>query len=404
MRGQEKRLAAMTSLHVGGAAGEIVTAHSRDDIVAALRSTTGRAPGELLVLGGGSNVVISDAGFPGTVLRIDGGELHAIATPEADAYDFVVDAGVDWDALVAETVRLGCTGLEMLSGIPGRVGAAPMQNINAYGQQVCAVITSVEAVDRTTLAVDEIPEQECGFAFRTSRFKEEWADRYVVTRIRCRLPKQSASSPAPSTYADIVRFFESGGSPTDVTDRRRAVLTVRGRKSMLLDPADPNARSVGSFFIAPLVPVALGDDLERRFDAIGLRVKYPEGRDASLPEGYRRIPAAHVLRASGFNRSDSWGPVALSDKHVLALVARDGATAEDIWMVSNFIRARRGGMHGRAARLRAPVHRRVSALRTGTLRSPLPLRARGRGRARLDGESSLKRSCQAGEGRYRKKR
>ena len=340
MRGHEQRLAAMTSLRVGGVAREIVTAWSRDDLLSALGAVKQRDANRLLVLGGGSNVVISDAGFDGTVLRIDGGELRAVRTPDGDAYDFAVDAGVDWDTFVAETVRLGCSGLEMLSGIPGRVGAAPMQNINAYGQQVCEVITSVEVVERSTLTVHEVPESDCGFAFRTSRFKEDWAGRFVVSRLQCRLPVQVASPPRPSTYADIVRFFESGGSPVDVADRRRAVLTVRGHKSMLLNPLDPNARSAGSFFIAPLVPEPLADELEQRLDTIGLRVRYLEGRDASLPNGWRRIPAAHVLRASGFNRSDSWGSVVLSDKHVLALVTREGATADDVWMVGNYIRDR----------------------------------------------------------------
>ena len=326
------RLAELTTLRVGGSARDLVTAGTRDEIIDALRV----AP-DLFVLGDGSNIVVSERGLDTTVLHLDGGDIVATPVLGGDAYDFVIDAGVAWDAFVAETVRLGCTGVELLSGIPGRAGAAPIQNINAYGQQMRSTVRAVEVVERSTLEVREIPEAECGFGFRQSHFKGKWAGRYVVTRLRCRLATQLAEPPMVSTYADVVRHFESGGSPTDVVHRRAAVLQVRGAKSMLADTSDPNVRSAGSFFINPRVPAALADELEARFDAIGLRVNYP---DNATPAGERRIPAAHVLRASGFNRGDSWGPVALSEKHVLALVTRPGATADDVWLVANFLRDR----------------------------------------------------------------
>ncbi|MEA2704150.1 MAG: UDP-MurNAc hydroxylase [Actinomycetota bacterium] len=334
-------LAGLTSLRVGGPAGRLRKAANRAEIVAALRDIPERDAASLLVLGGGTNVVISDEGFPGTVLVIEGGDVESRPVGDAEV-EFVVDAGVDWDGFVAQAVGAGCRGVEMLSGIPGRVGAAPLQNIAAYGQQVCDVIEAVGVIDRETLEERELGVDECGFGFRTSRFKREWRDRFVVTHVRFRLPLAAASPAEPSTYVDVERYFERTGlPPTDITARRRAVLEIRRSKSMVLDPADPMTRSVGSFFVNPEVPVELARALTERFRTMGLRVQYLEGRSKVTPDGSRqRIPAAHLLRFSGFRPGDRWGPVGLSERHVLALVTYDGATASDVWQVANFLRER----------------------------------------------------------------
>jgi UDP-N-acetylmuramate dehydrogenase len=329
-----------TTLGVGGPAGRIVTVGSRAALLEALAALDGpdaRAAAALLVLGEGSNVVVSDAGFGGTVLLLDGGDV-AVGEPGAGTVGLVADAGVHWDTFVQATIEAGCCGVELLSGIPGRVGAAPIQNIAAYGQQVCDVIEAVEVVDRATLALQELPAAECGFGFRASHFKGEWRDKYVVSRVRFRLPRAADAPPPASTYVDLVKHFErTGGDPTHVEERRDAVLQARRSKSMVLDPADPLTSSVGSFFINPTVPLALAEDLAARFQSAGLPVQYLEGRDRS-PTAVRRVPAALLLRSAGFHPGDRWGRVQLSDRHVLAVVTTPGATATDVWNVGNAVR------------------------------------------------------------------
>ena len=328
-------LSAFTSLRVGGPAGRIERVDAGESLAAALARIPEREPGKLLLLGGGTNVVISDSGFPETVLLLSGGNIEVSGT-SAEAVELAVDAGIVWDDLVAKTVELGATGLEMMSGIPGLVGAAPVQNIGAYGQQVCDVITAVDVIDRESLAGQTFTATECAFGFRTSAFKTAWRDRFVIARVHVRVPMGPAAR--PSTYVDIEKYFErNGGDPIAVADRRRAVIATRRTKSMVIDPADPNAQSAGSFFVNPTVPVELARALADQFRTAGMRVQYLEGLDDG-PVDVQRIPAAHLLRYSGFHPGDRWGRVQLSDKHVLAIVTREGATATDVWMVANHIR------------------------------------------------------------------
>ena len=330
-------LSAMTSLRVGGPAGRIERVGDGESIAAALARIPERDPSSLLLLGGGTNVVISDTGFPETVLFIAGGGIESAGT-RADVLELAVDAGVPWDELVARAVETGATGLEMMSGIPGLVGAAPVQNIGAYGQQVCDVITAVDVIDRLTLEAHTVLATECGFGFRTSRFKTDWRDRYVIARVHFAIPLADTAPPRPSTYVDIEKYFErNGGDPTNVADRRRAVIATRRTKSMVIDPADPNAQSAGSFFVNPTVPVELARALADQFRTAGMRVHYLEGLDDG-PVDDQRIPAAHLLRYSGFHPGDRWGRVHLSEKHVLAIVTEAGASATDVWMVANHIR------------------------------------------------------------------
>lgn len=334
-------LAPFTTLGVGGPATRYFDIRRREEIVAAF-AVAGLRKEPLTILGGGSNVVISDEGLPGTTVRIVGGSMGLRRIGD-DALEWTVDAGVAWDDFVLTTVEAGATGVELLSGIPGTVGAAPVQNIAAYGQQVCDVITAVGVFDRESARTGEVGPEHCGFGFRTSRFKDgDWAGRAGITHVRIRLPRATTTPPPPSTYGDLARWFETrGADPTDVAERRRATLAVRAAKSMVIDPADPMTRSVGSFFVNPEVPASLADDLIERFASAGLDVQYLEGRRAADPDAStRRIPAALLLRASGFRAGDSWGPVQLSDNHVLAIVARHGATADDVWQLSWLIRNR----------------------------------------------------------------
>lgn len=353
------RFADHTSLGVGGPAGRVVHATGPADVASALRDVRDRGTDALLVFGGGTNVLVSDHGFDGTVMVMNGGSVEAATSRDANHVDFIVDAGMDWDRFVVDTISAGCGGLELTSGIPGTVGAAPMQNIAAYGQQVCDAITSVGVVERATLEGNEISAADCHFGYRTSRFKGEWRDRFVITHVRFRLPVADADTIQASTYGDIVKHFrDTGEDPADVSARRRAVLAVRAAKSMVLDPADPMARSAGSFFMNPEVSDALAQDLAGRFQAAGVGVQYLEGyaerrRDLSpgtvgdaephatgAAPGRRRIPAALLLRASGFHPGDRWNTVQLSDRHVLAVVSRPGASATDVWMVGHHVRHR----------------------------------------------------------------
>jgi UDP-N-acetylmuramate dehydrogenase len=328
----------LTSLRVGGPIGRLERVTDAEALVGALQRVDDRDPSHLLVLGGGTNVIVSDDGFPGTVVVVSGG--HIASDAHSDHVDFTADAGVDWDHFVQATLDAGCSGAEMMSGIPGTVGAAPMQNIAAYGQQVADIITAVEVIDRASLARRWIAAEACDFRFRSSRFKDAWPDIPVTARVRFRLPTAQSSEVLPSTYIDVVKYFErTGESPVDLHARRRAVLTSRGTKSMLLDDSDPLARSVGSFFVNPTVPVALAEQLADRYRTRDLRVNYLESRSEQR-EGMRRVPAAHVMRAAGFRPGDSWGPVRLSDKHLLALVACDGATATDVWRIGHYLRER----------------------------------------------------------------
>lgn len=350
-----------TSLGVGGPAGRVLRAVGPADITGTLSKLPDRGTDALLIFGGGTNALVSDDGFDAMVLVVNGGSVETVPSGDPSSVDFVVDSGVGWDQFVVETITAGCSGLELTSGIPGTVGAAPIQNIAAYGQQVCDAITSVGVVERTTLKLDEVSADDCRFGYRTSRFKGEWRDRFVITHVRFRLAIAGSRSLAPSTYGDIVKHFQrTGDDPADVAARRRAVLAVRASKSMLADPDDPMARSAGSFFMNPEVPDALAHDLARRFQAAGLQVQYLEGQadrrtgpgpaHNATPTGSgeptspvaqrRRVPAAHLLRASGFHPGDRWGLVQLSDRHVLALVTRPGATATDVWMVGHHIRHR----------------------------------------------------------------
>jgi UDP-N-acetylmuramate dehydrogenase len=321
-------------MRVGGPLPRLVTASKSAEIHDFVSTIGAEGP---LIIGGGSNIIVSDEGYPGPVLRMSGGSL-AIERPASGPYRFIVDAGVEWDELVRQSIREGCTGLELMSGIPGRVGAAPIQNIAAYGQQVSDVIAWVDTVSWEGAHL-RLRAEECDFGFRTSRFKGDLLGVGVVTSVCFEVPRALDARPEPSTYIDIERYFSEGGDPADIVQRREAVLAARRRKSMLLDRDDPLSRSVGSFFVNPRVPNDLADAMAEEFGTAGLRVDYLDPRHRH-GDGTRRVPAAHLLRHAGFNPGDSWGPVKLSDKHLLAVVANEGATATDVWMLGCYLRSR----------------------------------------------------------------
>jgi UDP-N-acetylmuramate dehydrogenase len=306
-------LAPFTTLGLGGPAGRLITAYDEAEVVAAVRAA-GRSA---LVLGGGSNLVLPDEGIDGTVVRIASSGVRV--EPVGDGVLIEAAAGEDWDALVARCVSQRLVGVEALAGIPGLVGATPVQNVGAYGQDVSQTIVSVRAYDRA--ADDVVTVSDCGFVYRWSRFKAE-PDRWVVLAVTYRLTDESLGREI--RYPELARALGAEvGARVPLDDVRDAVLRLRRSKGMVLDPADPDTRSAGSFFTNPLLPV----------EAV------PTGAP-SYPDldGRAKVPAAWLIEQAGFTKGAFDGPVGISTKHTLALVNRGGGTTADLLRVARAVR------------------------------------------------------------------
>jgi len=308
-------LAPYTTLGLGGKARYFVECDSEAEVRAALSfAAERRLPA--YILGGGSNVVFLDSGFPGLILRITigGMELRDGPSPEVRA-----GAGVDWDTLVQSVVQRGWTGVECLSGIPGTVGGTPIQNVGAYGQDVSGVIADVTAFDTANGVTVTIPAAECGFAYRASRFKGSDAGRFVVCAVRFRLQK----GPPTTAYAEVASALaREGVTHPSVADVRAAVLAVRRRKAMVIDASDPDTRSVGSFFTNPVLSAGDAESVAVRAGAAP--PVFPQAG------GQVKVPAAWLIERAGYVKGTREGAVGLSSKHTLAIVTRDGATAADV--------------------------------------------------------------------------
>jgi UDP-N-acetylmuramate dehydrogenase len=307
-------LAPLTTLEVGGPARFFCRCPDDQSLKAALAWAAAReAP--VFVLGGGSNVLIADRGFEGLVVQpnASGVEIESKGTRARVR----AAAGQVWDELVAQTVAAGLAGIEALSGIPGRCGAAPIQNIGAYGQELARALHAVEAVDRTSLESVVLDAKSCGFGYRTSRFKRADRGRFVITAVVLELPKAATGRVA---YPELVQWLglADAQEPVTLTAIREAVLAVRRTKSMVLDPADPNRRSVGSFFLNPIVSPELADRIARK--TVVTMPRYP------APDGVK-LSAAWLIEQAGFVRGSGVGAVGLSSRHTLAIVNRGAATA-----------------------------------------------------------------------------
>jgi UDP-N-acetylmuramate dehydrogenase len=316
------------TLGVGGAARFFVEARTEADVLQALEWARRRGL-PCRVLGGGSNLVVADEGVDGLVVQA---MLRGRVMRESQgAIELTAAAGEPWDDLVALTVGRGWAGLECLSGIPGLVGATPIQNVGAYGQDVSETITAVRALDRRDQHVVTLGTPECGFAYRDSRFKSQEPDRYVVLAVTYWL--RPGGAPAVR-YAELPRHLEARGirSPS-LADVRDVVLTIRRGKSMVLDDADENRRSCGSFFVNPVVSA---EDLAR-VEGLGSDPAMPRWPE---PGGRVKLSAAWLIERAGFSRGEGDGPVGLSTRHALAIVARDGARASDIVGFARRVRAR----------------------------------------------------------------
>ncbi len=325
---QNAALAPLTTFRLGGPAARLVTAETDDEVVAAVREAD--AAGEpLLLVGGGSNLVVADAGFAGTALRI------ATRGCRLDGTELELAAGEVWADAVARTVDAGLAGIECLAGIPGSAGATPIQNVGAYGQEVSGTLTGVTAYDRRAGRTVRIPAAECGLAYRDSAFKRD-PGHHVVLRVRYRLEDAGGLS-APVRYAEVARSLgvaEGDRAPLDLT--RRAVLRLRAGKGMVLDPADHDTWSAGSFFTNPLLDAA-------QYAAFRARAEERLGAGAAVPGwpaagGRTKVPAAWLIDRAGFAKGHGTGPARISTKHTLALTNRGDAKTEDLLALAREVR------------------------------------------------------------------
>ena len=298
-----------TTLRVGGPAANFVRASNESEIIEAI-TNAGEQP--LLILGSGSNVLISDTGFPGTVIKIENNQL----TADVDACSGAtlnIGAGEDWDVFVKTTIDRGWAGLETLSGIPGTVGASPIQNIGAYGHEVSEFIMRVRTFDRQSKAIKTFTNYECKFTYRNSLFKKQ-PGRFVILEVQFNLRRGEMSDPI--TYEELAKELGIAvGQKSEVTKVREAVLRIRARKGMLLDEKDRDTYSAGSFFTNPIVAENLIPEGAP---------KYPQG------DGNFKTSAAWLIQNSGIERGQRLNGAAISSKHVLAITNADGAKAADI--------------------------------------------------------------------------
>ena len=344
-------LAPLTTLQVGGPARTLVRAGSTDDLVAAVRAAD-EAGEDLLLVSGGSNLVISDAGFAGTVVQVAtrGIELLEDAVPAAgdggepgrsgERVLVRAAAGEPWDGFVAHAVEQGWSGVEALSGIPGCVGSTPIQNVGAYGQDVSQTITGVEVLDRETGEVSELSAQECGFAYRDSLFKRTQkgsTGRYVVLAVTFSLERSELSQPVG--YAALAQGLDVAmGERVPVADAREAVLAQRRQRGMVWDADDHDTWSCGSFFTNPIITTAQMDDVRAHvIERMGPNAPEPPEFDAG--EGLVKTSAAWLIDKAGYGKGYAMpGPAALSTKHPLAITNRGGARAADVAILAREIR------------------------------------------------------------------
>ncbi|MBP7902721.1 MAG: UDP-N-acetylmuramate dehydrogenase [Candidatus Planktophila sp.] len=310
-----------TSLRVGGPAKSILHVSTEDEIIAAIE---GAGDSPVLIIGGGSNVLISDSGFAGTVIHIANNQTES----EVDACSgatLTIGAGEDWDQFVATTISRGFAGLETLSGIPGTVGAAPIQNIGAYGHEVSEFITRVRTYDRQAKAIKTFTNAECEFEYRSSHFKKH-PGRYIVLSVQFQIRTGEISTPI--TYAELAKKLGIAvGEKAPVVDTRSAVMELRASKGMLLNPNDKDSWSAGSFFTNPIVSTEVASAL-------------PEGAPKwPTADGRVKTSAAWLIENSGIDKGQSHGGARISTKHVLALTNSGNATAEELIQLAREVQA-----------------------------------------------------------------
>lgn len=330
------QLAPMTTLGIGGMAKQFARFESVRELEALLGTDE-----QILILGGGSNVVVPDSGWDGLVIQPACKSVTRIGLFD-DRATVSAFAGVAWDDFVAQMIDEGLAGLECLSGIPGLVGATPMQNVGAYGQEVADTIVFVRAYDRERDEVVKISAAECGFAYRTSRFKG--STRWIVLEVRFELPRQIESMPIK--YGELATALGiAPGGTAPLARVRDTVISLRRSKGMVVDANDPESRSAGSFFTNPIVDPATAAEVERR--AGSRPPQWPQ------PDGAIKLAAAWLIERAGFAKgyTDAAGRVGISHKHALALVNRGEASAAELLGLADTII---GGVHERLGVILVP--------------------------------------------------
>jgi UDP-N-acetylmuramate dehydrogenase len=314
-------LAPLTTFQVGGPAHYFVDAHSEHEVSEAVAYASARKL-PLFVLGGGSNLLVSDNGWPGLVLKVSVAGVEF----EGDRQKMVFHAGAgeNWDELVAIAVSKNCGGIECLSGIPGTVGGTPVQNVGAYGQEVSETITRVRALEIATGKAVDLTNADCGFSYRSSIFNTTRRGQYIVLEVSYLLHREGGPR---IEYADLKNFFAASSENPTLQQVRDAVRSIRQSKAMLLVSGDEDCRSAGSFFKNPIVSAVEADRVQ------ALVEKLTPGKTLSrypAADGQVKLAAAWLVEQSGFSKGYSVGPVGISRKHTLAIVNRGGATAKDI--------------------------------------------------------------------------
>ncbi|WP_113702335.1 UDP-N-acetylmuramate dehydrogenase [Nonomuraea lactucae] len=318
-------LAPYTTLGLGGPARRFVEARTPEELVSEVADADRRAEPSL-VLGGGSNVVVADEGFDGLVVKV--ASEGVTVSRDGEQVLVTVEAGEDWDALVTRAVQEGWSGLECMSGIPGLVGSTPIQNVGAYGQEVSQTIRCVRVYDRKARVVVDLEARRCGFSYRDSAFKRDLG-RHVVLAVTYALDVSESS--APIGYQELAgRLGVEPGERVPLARAREAVLALRRGKGMVLDPADPDTRSAGSFFTNPVLGPA---------EAAELATLAPDHPRWDLPGGDVKVPAAWLIEQAGFPKGYTRGPARISTKHTLALTNPTGeATTADLLALAREVR------------------------------------------------------------------
>jgi len=324
-------LAPLTTLRIGGPAKFYVEATSRAEVAEAVAFATSKDL-PLFVLGGGSNLLVADSGWPGLVIRISIPGMERQPNLEGGKVRFDAGAGEPWDRFVSHAVMAQCAGVECLSGIPGRVGGTPVQNVGAYGQEVSESIESVEVFDRRDGQVRELSNQACGFSYRSSLFNTTEGDRFIILRVSFALVPGGEPH---LEYTDLKRHFEGRETRPNLAETREAVRHIRALKGMLIVSGDPDCHSAGSFFKNPVLSEEQHEDLRRRAAERGLALpSYPALQKS------KKVSAAWLVEKSGFARGYGFGHAGISSKHALAIVNRGGATAAEILALKEQIQQR----------------------------------------------------------------
>lgn len=332
-------LSSMTTLRLGGLARTLIAPDREQELVEAVRAIDA-AEGRLLVVGGGSNLVVGDDGFDGTVLRMATRGFDVVTSSGTDERVHVTAAaGEPWDELVTRCVDGGLSGVECLAGIPGLVGAVPMQNVGAYGQDVSETIVRVRTWDRAARRIVDFDRAACGFAYRSSVFRGR--DGHVILGVTFALAK--SASGAPIRYAELARALGvKEGDRAPAARIRETVVALRRGKGMVLDDTDLDTASAGSFFTNPILGAIEIERLRERVAAIlGAGESIPVFPE---PSGRSKVSAAWLIERSGFTKGHAAGPVAISSKHALALTNRGNATTHDLLALARAIRA---GVHAK---------------------------------------------------------